>query len=337
MSKMEDAIRLYYRGEVFEAEKILKLILQEEPNHINALTRFAAIQMDLGKVEEAGTAYLKLAELYEKEDSYEECLGFLEKASSGLPQTKLSSLKGKCFFHLGNYVEALSHLLVSQENNENLFYIGKSYFALNQHNNALRVFREILSRSSDNGEIFRSCYWIGQSLYALGELEEAISCFNSYISFYPDESRVYLDLAICHLNSGCLEEAGSNLLRYRNLGGSREVVSFYQGIVNYHMGKYRESIDLLEQAAINDQVMHWRGLSYYELGLYEDALECFTMATKYDAKSLYYKMMGNCHLKLGSFFEAKICYEKALSIDPSDKNLEGLISISGRLLKSKEG
>lgn len=336
MSKMEDAIRLYYRGEVFEAEKILKLILREEPDHINALTRYAAIQMDLGRAEEAGTVYLRLAELYEKEGSYQECLEFVEKASPVFPQTQLSPLKGKCLFRLGCYAEALSNFLVSPQNNQNLFYIGKIYFALNQYNNALRIFREILSGSSDNGEIFRACYWIGKSLYALGELEEAISCFNSYISYYPNETRVFLDLAVCYLNSGRLEEARSNLLQYRHLGGSQEVVCFYLGLVNYRLRNYREAIDLLDQASVSDQALHWKGLAYYEIGHYEDALNCFSAAAKYEAKPLYFKMMGSAHLKLGSFFEAKICYEKALSIDPSDKDLEKLISISGNLLKSKE-
>lgn len=335
MNRMEHAIRLYYRGEIFEAEKILKCILLEEPDHINALIRLAVIQQDLGRAEEAGAVYLRLAEIYEREEDYEECLDFLEKASPGVPETRVSAMKGKCLFRLGYYAEALSHLLVSPQNNQNLFYTGKAYFALNQYHNALRVFREILAGAAGTGEVFRACYWIGKSLYALGEIEEAISCFNSYISVYPDEMQVYLDLAVCHLNAGRPEEARSNLVQYRHLGGSEEVVYLYLGIVNYHLGHYRDAIDLLDQASTSGQALHWKGLALYELGLYEEALECFTAATRHDTRPLYLKMMGNAHLKLGSFFEAKICYEKALSIDSSDEDLKKLIALSGHLLTSR--
>jgi len=331
---MEDAIRLYYRGEIFEAEKILRCILQEEPDHTNALVRLAAILGELGRVEEAGAIYLSLAELYEKEGNHEECLDFLEKAAPGFPQNQLSPLRGRCLFRLGRYAEALSDFVISPDNNQNLFFIGKIYFALNQYNNALRVFREILSRSSDNKELFRACYWIGKSLYALGELEEAISCFNSYISVYPNETQIFLDLAVCQLNSDRLEEARSNLLQYRHLGGSEDVTYLYLGIINYRMGKYREAIDLLDQTSLSDQPLHWKGLAFYEIGLYDDALVCFSSAAKYETKPLYYKMMGNSHLKLGNYFEAKICYEKALSLDPADEDLEKLVSVSERLLKS---
>lgn len=336
MSDMEDAIRFYYRGEIFEAEKILKRILREQPEHINALIRYAAIQEDLGRVEEAGTVFLKIAELYEKEGSHEEGLEFLEKASPSFPQAKISPLKGKCLFSLGRYTEALSHFLVSPQDNRNLFYIGKIYFVLNQHNNALRIFREILSRATDTGEIFRACYWIGKSLYALGELEEAISCFTSYISVYPNEPRVFLDLAVCYLNSGRFEEARSHLLQFRSLGGNGDTANLYLGIVNYRLGHYKEAVDLFDQTSLGEQALHWKGLTHYEMGLYEDALQCFSIAAKYEAKPLYFKMMGNAHLKRGSVYEAKICYEKALSIDPSDEDLHKLVSISGHLLKTEK-
>ncbi|OPY55970.1 MAG: Tetratricopeptide repeat protein [Pelotomaculum sp. PtaU1.Bin035] len=333
MTEMRDAIRLYYSGELFEAEKILKLILMKEPENINALIRFAAIQEDLGRKEEAGAIYLKLAKLYEKEASYNECLTVIEKASPVFPQADIAPLKGKCLFSLGCYNEALSNFLVSPVNNQNLYYIGKIYFILNQYNDALRVFREILSKATNSEETFRACYWVGKSLYNLGELDDAISCFKSYISVYPDETQVYLDLALCYLKSGCLDEARNNLIQYQNLGGNAELANLYLGIVNYRLGKYKKAIFLLDQTSKKEHTLYWKGLAYYKLSLYEDAIECFSTAAKYEAKPIYYKMMGNSHLELGNFFEAKICFEKALNIDSLDEELRKLISVSENLLK----
>lgn len=336
MSDMRKAVRLYYSGEIFEAEEILKKILESEPDNINALARYAVIQQDLGRQAEADAVYLKIAGLYEKEGCSEECLEFLDKAA-GIPQAVTAPLKGRCLYRLGRYAEALSHFIVSPKNGENLFYTGKAYFALQQYNNALRVFREILEQPANLEEMFRACYWAGRSLYALGELEEAISCFKSFISFYPGETGVYLDLALCCLESGRLEEAKKSLLRFRELGGGGELADLYLGIVHYQLGRYREAAALLDQARPCSQALHWKGLACYELGLYEEALQCFTRAAEQEAKPLYLKMMGNTYLKMANFLEAKICFEKAMNMDPEDEDLKKLAAVSGQFLKSGRG
>ncbi|MCL6561025.1 MAG: tetratricopeptide repeat protein, partial [Firmicutes bacterium] len=269
MGDMEEAIRKYYRGELVEAEKILKRILRNKPDDIHALVRYAAVQADLGHMEEAGAVYLKLAEIHEKEGSYGECLEFLDKASFFHPPAKISPLKGRCLFHLGRYIEALCHFMVSPEEHRNLFYTGKIYAALNQHENALRTFRHILSNTADTEEMFRASYWIGKSLFALGEIEEAISCFTSYLSFYPGEVQVYMDLALCCLNSGRFEDAKKHLLQYQNSGGEPDIANFYTGIVDYHLGNYLEAIRRLDRVS-HHQALHWKGLAHYELGQYED-------------------------------------------------------------------
>jgi len=333
---MGEAIKLYYRGELFEAEKILKLILQKEPENINALFRYAVIQEELGRKEDAGAIYLKLAGFYEKEASYEDCFDVLEKASAVLPQVSLAPLKAKCLYHLGRYAEALDYFIASPRNNQNLFYTGKIYFALNQYDNALRIFREISSKASDNEEFFQACYWTGKSLYALGELDGAISCFKSYISVCAGEAQVFLDLAFCYLKTGSFEEARDSLLKYQELGGSPDLAALYSGIVNYRLGNYERAISLLDQAPLSDRALCWKGLACYELGMYEEAVKCFSAAAKYETKPLYFKMMGKSHLKLGDFFEAKICFEKALDMDPSDEELKKLAAVSRQLLVTDE-
>jgi len=333
VSEMREAIKLYYQGELFEAEKMLKLILQKEPENINALFRYAVIQEELGRKEEAAAIYLKLAGLYEREASYEDCLNVLEKASAVLPQADLALLKAKSLFHLGRYAEALDYFVASPQDNQVLFYTGKVYFALNQYGDALRVFREISSKASDNEEFFQACYWAGKSLYALGELDRAISCFKSYISVYPGEAQVLLDLVFCYLKAGRFEEARDSLFTYQELGGNPDLAAFYLGIINYRLGNYEQAISLLNQTSLSYRALQWKGLAYYELGQYEDAVECFFIAAKYEAKPLYFKMMGKSHLKLGNFFEAKICFEKALDLDPADEDLKKLAAVSRHLLK----
>ncbi len=332
---MEDAIRLYYKGEIFEAEKILESIIAEEPDNINAIIRLAAIKMELRDFAAAGRLYLGLAAFYEQSGNYEECLGFLERSLPCLSQAEIAPLRGRCLFHLGRYQEALSDLIVSPPEQGTLFYKGKCFFFLGQYNNALRVFREVFAGASGKGELLRSHYWVGKCLYALGEVADAVSCFEAYIAACPKERQVYLDLAMCCLEAGFLEKASSHLLKFKKLGGSEDVTNLYLGIICYKLGDYRKALECLDKTTLTAQSMHWKGLACYELARYEDALDNFTAAARHEAKPLYLKMMGNANLKLGRFFEARICYEKAQSLDPADEDNRRLFTLSDHLLKAE--
>lgn len=334
MDAMKEAIRLYYSGEVFEAEKILKSILAQEPENIGALIRYATIQGDLGRRGEAGSIYLKLARLYEKESNDEECLEALNKAAATISPIDLAPLKGACLFRLGRYEEALENFNLCPRSMQVLLYMGKAHLALHQYELALSVFREALAKGTGNEEIFQACYWIGKSQFYLGNLPEAIECLQSYVSVYPHELQVYLDLALCFLNQDSLTEAETSLLKYHELGGSLEAANLYLGIVYCRMGKYEQAVGYLEQTILSEQSMYWKGLAYYELGLYEEALACFLEAAKMDAKPLYTKMTGKTYLKLGNYFEAKFCFEKALSDDPADEELDKLAAIARHYLKT---
>lgn len=333
---MEQAIRLYYRGETAKAEAILKKILRDRPNNLNALIRYAAVLTDLGKIEDVGEIYLKIAQIYENEGNYEECLCFLEKCSYFNLQIKISSEKGRCLFRLGRFAEALGEFIVSPRTEENLFYLGKIYSLLNQQNNALRTFREIISNASNTRVFFRAFYWTGKTLLALNKTDEAVECFKAYLAYCPNEKHVHLDLGICYLNLGDLPEAREYFNYFIKSGGDTDIANLYLGIINYRQKKYPEAIKRLKSISPGHQSFHWMGLAYYELAEYEEALHHFSSAANFKALPLYYKMMGNCNLKLGQYFEAKMCYEKALNLDPYDENIIKLTTLSMHFLRLQE-
>jgi tetratricopeptide (TPR) repeat protein len=335
LNEMEEAIRLYYQGDIFKAEIILKRLVASEPDNINAHIRLAEIEKELDKLEEAEEVNLKIAGIYEKNGNYEECLDILEKIKPQYLYDIFLHLRGKCYFHLGRYSEALNDFLQSPRDCEIMFYIGKCYFFLGNYSEALKTFKLIFSETSSREELYRSHYWIGKSLYGLGHVEDAIACFNSYIPSYPKEKQVYLDLAMCYLNVRNFDKAKKSLAKYKKSGGSASVVCFYSGLVCYNQEDYRGAIANLDKTSMDDQSLHWKGMAYYQLAQFEEALESFSQASKYQAKPLYLKMMGNANLKLERYFEAKFCYEKALDLDPSDEDIKRLINVTGRLLKSE--
>lgn len=329
---MEEAIRLYYQGDILRAESILKRLVESEPENINAYIRLAEIVKELGKSDEAEEVNLKIAGTYEKNGSYEDCLEILDRIKPQYFMDIYLPLKGRCLFHLGRYSEALSDFLQSPWDSQTKLYEGKCYFYLGNYNDALKTFREIFSETSSREELYLSHFWIGKSLNGLGHVEDAIACFNSYIASYPKEKQVYLDLALCYLNIRNFDKAKKSLAKYRRLGGSADVVYFYTGLIFYNQEDYMGAIANLDKTSLDDQALHWKGMAYYQLERYEEALESFSQASKHQAKPLYLKMMGNANLKLGNLFEAKICYEKAMDLDPSDEDIKRLISVTESLL-----
>ena len=332
MSEMEEAIRLYYQGDTSRAEVILKRLAEAEPDNINAHIRLAEIEKELGNLEKAEEVQLKIAGIYEKNGSYEDCLDMLERIDTEYFYDIFLHLRGKCFFHLGRYSEALSDFLASPRDTETMFYIGKCYFFSGNYDEALKTFRVIFEETSSREELYRSHYWIGKTLYGMGQAEDAIACFNSYIPGYPREKQVYLDLAMCYLGIGQFDKAKKSLAKYKKLGGDVNIVNFYTGLLSYNQGDYTGALTSLGKTSLDDQSLHWKGMAYYQLGRYEEALESFSQASKNQVKPLYLKMMGNANLKLGNYFEAKICYEKALDLDPSDEDIKRLINVTESLL-----
>ncbi|MFX4262275.1 tetratricopeptide repeat protein [Pelotomaculum propionicicum] len=332
MNEMEEAIRLYYQGDILRAERILKRLVESEPENINACIRLAEIEKELDKLEEAEEVNLKIAAIYEKNGGYEDCLDILDRIKPQFLLDIFLPLRGRCLFHLGRYSEALSDFLQSPWDSQTKFYEGKCYFYLGNYDDALKTFKEIFSETSSREELYLSHYWIGKSLYGQGNIEDAIACFNSYIPSYPKEKQVYLDLAICYLNIRNFDKAKKSLAKYRRLGGSTDVVYFYTGLICYNQEDYMGAIANLDKTSLDDQSLHWKGMAFYQLARYEEALESFSQASKSQAKPLYLKMMGNANLKMGNFFEAKFCYEKALDLDPSDEDIKRLIYVTESLL-----
>lgn len=335
MNEMEEAIRLYYQGDMIKAEKILRRLVESEPDNISAHLRLAEVEKELDNLEEAEEVQLKIASIYERDGSYGDCLDLLEKIKPQFFYDVFLHLRGKCYFHLGRYDEALSDFLESPRDYEIMFYIGKCYFFLGDYNEALKIFKEIFADTSSREELYRSHYWIAKSLYGLGQVEDAIACLNSYIPSYSKEKQVYLDLAICYIDVREFDRAKRSLAKYKKLGGSADVVHFNSGLICYYKEDYQGAIASLEKTSLDDQSQHWKGMAYYQLAQYEEALGCFDQASKHQAKPLYLKMMGNANLKLGRFFEAKFCYEKALDLDPADEDIKRLVFVTESLLKNE--
>ena len=335
LADMSSAIRFFYSGNLEEAESILEEILSEDRYNINALVRYGAVLEGLGKEREAGQIYMKLAQMYFHEKSYAESLEVLEKAIEYLPETdSLPLLKGHCLYHLGRYREALPFFTDASQEVDNLFYAGKIHFALKQYQEAEESFRSIKTKAIKKEDSHLADYWLGKTHYALGRFAEALTCLKNYNKTYPDERQVYLDLALCFLETGEWAEAEERLIIFRDKGGNRKLADLNLGIVHFRKGEYEQAIEYLNNVPVNAQSLHWKGLALYSQGLYAEAIECFTELIKLvDNPHYYHKILAGAHMKLGNYFEAKMLAEMVLDDSPEDPEMEKMLMIARHYLR----
>ena len=329
MSDMADAIRFFYSGNLEAAESILETIVKEEQLNVNALTRYGAVLEGLGKTREAGDVYKRLAWVYYREQSYAECLGVLEKAMQYLPEDDtLLSLKGKCLYYLARYREALPHFTMAPPDVETSLYTGKTYFALKQYSEALQEFQSIRKKGISKENKQQADYWIGKSFLALGEYAKAIPYLVNYKEEHNGETQIYLDLAICNLESGKLDQAENLLMEYQEMGGNADLAKLYLGMVSYHRGNMEKALEFFNDTEANEMVLRWKGFTYYGMGLYEEAIDCLSILLKTSDELYLLKTIGNAHLKLGNYYEAKMLFEKAIDENGPEQELEKLLAIA---------
>jgi len=330
LSDMADAIRFFYSGNLEVAESILEDIIKEDRYNVSALVRYGAVLEGLEKIKEAGEVYRQLAWLYYREESYLECLEVLAKAMEYLPQAGgLQELMGNSLYHLGRYEEALPYFEESSKNLDTLFISGKTHFALKKYEGALQEFMAAKRKGIRKEDRFLADYWTGKSLFALGKYDEALTFFELYREAYIEEAQIYLDLALCHMERGRTEEAEELLLHYQEIGGDINQAKLNLGLISYRRGDLEKAAEHLEEAADNPTVLHWRGLAYYGLGLYEKAIDCFTEVQKTSDDPFYMKIIGSSHLKEGNYFEAKMVFEKAIAENTEpDEELDELLAVT---------
>jgi superkiller protein 3 len=337
MSDMAAAIRFFYSGNLEEAESILEEILEEDQHNLSALVRYGAVLEGLNKPKEAGAVYRRISELHYREGSYSECLEALDQAIHYLPEAdNLPVMKAICLYRLSRFREASPLFREASPSVENLFFFGKTLFALKEYDEGEKVFRSIKAKAATREDHYLGDFWLSKILYAMGKFSEAVPGLEEYIAAYPGETQAHLDLALCLLEAGDWDKAANHFEEYRNLGGKTEIADYYSGIVCYHKGEYEQAIEYLNMAPKREQTNHWQGLAYYELGLYEEAIRCFTQIEKSMNEIFYLKIMGSAHLKQGNYYEAKLLLEKALLEDPEDQELNKMLSITSHYLEESK-
>jgi len=182
-------------GENAKAKEIYSAILALEPEEVNALFLRGRLYLKDGQYELALADFNKTVEL--DKDGYDlriEIAGLLTEAGyeeDGMQflqrflaenEKKLSDYdKGRIYYYMGDYENAKVALesAKSEESDEVILMLGKSYEQLGDYNYATSVYKNYLDEHPESAGIFNQ---LGLCKMKSGEYEEALSAFRSAVN-----------------------------------------------------------------------------------------------------------------------------------------------------------
>lgn len=121
--------------------------------------------------------YLNIYTALSQYGSEEEARTYLEKALLADKGKKEDNFaKGKIYYYMGDYTNAISFLLKASDNPETALYLGKIYSATGDTTQAYLTFQQYLENDPQNGEVYNQ---LGMMRLNDGAYQEALNYFQS--------------------------------------------------------------------------------------------------------------------------------------------------------------
>jgi tetratricopeptide (TPR) repeat protein len=220
---------------------------------------------------------------------------------------------------------------------------GDCYFNLKNYKDALSDYNFSYKTDPIKAKTYNYLYWSGRCKYNLSEFCNAINDFENFVSQKDSVMSAYSYMALCNIELKEYQKALDNAIKSINLNNKDAFRFFVRGLAYYCLGQYQNSLDdynktidldsnyktdlkinldyvkaMLNPFLAND--FYLRGLRYSEEDtLYKDAIIEFDIAIKMrNDSAAYYLKRGDCYYYLEDYVSAKINYEKAMKLEPSN-------------------
>jgi len=210
--------------------------------------------------------------------------------------------------------------------------IVRSYHAIEDHKNALKVLDTILQKDPKNVDA-----WInkGASLMALGKDDDALRVLNTALNLEPDSSRAIINIGVIKINKGAIESAISDLSSvvklnpssweaWNNLGIALELSANMERALDC----YNESIKITPW---NAAAWENKGRVLGKIGDQKQSKDCYRNAFIYSISHdqrcrIVYQLLGETDFLDNEFFSAALkSIEKSINVRIyRDKMLEQL-------------
>ncbi|MBF0416494.1 MAG: tetratricopeptide repeat protein [Magnetococcales bacterium] len=352
------ALERHQSGCLQEAETLYRQILQQDPNHPEALHLFGVLAYQSGHHEVARQC-LERALVY-RPDGLEthynlanvyKILGNGERAATHYRRVRaLAGAIPQACFYAGNGLKELGCLedavacyrqVIQEAPDHAGAYEQLGWVLVRQRRSedAVAVLQKALQLVPDHGDVLSN---LGAAFHQQGRYETALACFSRALALMPDTPEIVSNMGLALQELGRLEEAEARMRQALAMRPDSEDGLNNLGSIYKQMGRFAEATTVLERVLqlhpdFADAYANL-GATYLEMGLGERAKEYFHRALTKDPDHAEAHMgLGFCHLQRGEWALGWRYYEwrwktRSFIPHPHTQTLWQGESISGKTL-----
>ncbi|XGV98016.1 MAG: FkbM family methyltransferase [Leptolyngbya sp. BL-A-14] len=287
------AAHQHYQAEALpEAEALYRQVLEQQPDHIAALTWLALIVDRLGRLEESVDYYNRLIAI--------------------APSAEIHSNLGTVLCRQGRVEEGIAHqeqaIALKPHQPETHYNLGVILAQTGQLEAAIAHYRQVIALAPQYSAAHNN---LATALYKQGKLEEAIAHYEQAIAIDPTHVNAHNGLGVSLFHQGRVEEAIAHYEQalalkpdsysaYNNLGTALQ----RQGKLEDAAAQYQKALDLNPQyASAYDNL----GTVLQEQGKVDEAIVYYRRALEIDPS------LANAYNNLGSALQSQGDIDAAMS------------------------
>ena len=296
----QKAVSALNQGDVAEAERLFKKVLQSKPNHIAALNLLTVLLMRTGRFAEAEPVIAKAISLGPESDAAYYNFGLilkrLNKPTQALQQfNKALSLnsvvpetwnnRGTVFNDLRQYTEATVNFdrAISLQPSYSEAYVNKakSLAGLKRYDDAFTAYDKALALKPDLAEA-----WLGRGtlLAELNRCNEAFAAYDKALALKPDLAETWLGYGQVFLGLRRYDEAFAAYDKALALNSDLAEAWLGHGRIFLGLRRFDEAIAPYDKALAlkPDLALAWlgRGTALHELKRFDEAIDAYDQALK---------------------------------------------------------
>ncbi|MCP4253872.1 MAG: tetratricopeptide repeat protein [Candidatus Scalindua sp.] len=300
---IHEAYELHHAGRLTSAEKLYNKLIEEQPEHIDALFLLGTLNLQQENYDMACTLFRKTLTLI-PEHVMALCNLGTALQKSGKLEEAISSYR-KAISLKSDYVDAHYNL-------------GNALKEQSKLEEAITCYKNAIELNPNNADLY--CY-LGNAFKEYGKLDEAVECYRKSSEFNPDNAGFYCNLGATLQESGAIDEAILSYKEAIKLDPDYVMALSNLGSALQESGKPEEAIASYEKAiALNPDYVEAHnnlGASLLEIGKTEEAITCHKRAIKLNPDCAEaHNNLGTALMEQNMFSDAITSYRRALLLKP---------------------
>jgi len=302
---IQEAYELHHAGKLTTAEKLYNKVLEEQPEHIDALFLLGTLNLQQGNYDTACTHFMKVLTL---------------KPDHAMAHCNLGTAlqkSGKLDKAIKSYNESIS---LKPDYADVHYNLGNALRELGQLNKAAKSYGQAILYRQDYVDAY---YNLGNVFKAQHKPEKALDCFKKAITLKPDYAIAHCNLGSVLQELGKIDEAISSYKTATTLKPDYAMAYCNLGTAFQELGKIDEAISIYKKALSfkPDFVMAYcnLGSAFQELGLLNEAKTCYEKAIMLSPDyAMAYSNLGSIHQEFSNIGDAIENYDRAIALNPDD-------------------